>query len=166
MYNISLHINALIWFITRLRCMKWKWCVNASFLWQKLKYISWTSTVHIMCIASLMGHTTLNTYIQIKISNDRSAKFPCPIFNSLFCHSLRNIRVRIKHIAIGKCDQFFNYRDANVANSTKFAIPNFVRNISFLLFFFQVVTFSVLSRHFLRNTQQKHHNSLLVTSND
>ena len=58
-------------------------------------------------------------------------------------------RVRIKRIAIAKCDPFFNYRDAKVANSTKFAIPNFVRNISFLRFFFQVVTFCVLSRHFL-----------------
>ena len=62
-----------------------------------------------------------------------------------------NNRVRIKRIAIAKCDPFFNYRDVNVANSTKFAIPNFVRNISFLRFFFQVVTFCVLSRHF--NTQ-------------
>ena len=76
-------------------------------------------------------------------------------------------RVRIKRIAIAKCDPFFNYRDANVANSTKFAIPNFGRNISFLLFFFQVVTFSVLSLPLFTNyTQQKHHNSLLVTSND
>ena len=43
--------------------------------------------------------------------------------------SLRNVlynyRVRIKRIAIAKCDPFFNYRDANVANSTKFAIPKF-----------------------------------------
>ena len=60
-------------------------------------------------------------------------------------------RVRIKRIAIAKCDPFVNYRDANVANSTKFAIPNFGRNISFLLFFFQVVTFSVLSLHFDHN---------------
>ena len=64
-------------------------------------------------------------------------------------------RVRIKRIAIAKCDPFFNYRDANVANSTKFAIPNFGRNISFLLFFFRVVTFSVLSCHFLRITHSR-----------
>ena len=64
-------------------------------------------------------------------------------------------RVRIKRIAIAKCDPFFNYRDANVANSTKFAIPNFGCNISFLLFFFRVVTFSVLSRHFLRITHSR-----------
>ena len=64
-------------------------------------------------------------------------------------------RVRIKRIAIAKCDPFFNYRDANVVNSTKFAIPNFGRNISFLLFFFFVVTFGVLSRHFLRITHSR-----------
>ena len=73
----------------------------------------------------------------------------------LFKNSKEFNRVRIKRIAIAKCDPFFNYRDANVANSTKFAIPNFGRNISFLLFFFQVVTFSILSRHFLRITHSR-----------
>ena len=70
-------------------------------------------------------------------------------------NKVSDVRVRIKRIAIAKCDPFFNYRDANVVNSTKFAIPNFGRNISFLLFFFFVVTFGVLSRHFLRITHSR-----------
>ena len=71
------------------------------------------------------------------------------------CHGCH--RVRIKRIAITKCDPFFNYRDANVANSTKFAIPNCVHNISFLLSGCNILC--LVSQLFTNYTQQKHHNS-------
>ena len=110
-----------------------------------------TNDVIGMASASLSAKSDGHCYVSLTLQDKKYKRVKLTIIDNLCTDIILgtdfqelhesiviNYRVRIKRIAIAKCDPFFDYRDANVANSTKFAIPNFVHNISFLLFSFRL----------------------------